>query len=420
MKLTLRDRFSAAANILRRGTFTMPVSEYRAEFPIGGITHAGVSVNATSAQKFSAVFACVRTYEQVMASLPIRITGLVAGKLSDIKDGDLYNLIQFPNKYLNRFTFFGLMNARVQLYGNAVAIITFNSKMVPIELTPVEWSSVNVRLINNRPVYVINDPDTGISGTFLDWQVIHFKINCRNGWVGMSPITAAREAIGLGLAAEGFGSDFFEKGGNVKGVLETEGHIPDKEFDAWKKRWDKYYGGSAGDHSTPVLEYGMKYNKLGISQNDAQFLETRVHQVQDVARFFGLPPSVIGENSRNTFTNGEQQDIQYVKYALSPICKSQETELEFKLLTRDNQEKIDIKYSLNSLLRGDMITRARFGQIMVQSGTYTRNEVREMEDKAPLEGLDKPLEPAFLTGKTDNSNSNSDGNNSNNDGNVQN
>jgi HK97 family phage portal protein len=196
-------------------------------------------------------------------------------------------------------------------------------------------------------------------------------------------------------------------------VLETEGHIPDKEFDLWKKRWDKYYSGSAGDHTTPVLEWGMKYKGLGINQNDAQFLETRVHQVQDVARFFGLPPSVIGENSRNTFTNGEQQDIQYVKYALSPLCKSQETELEFKLLNRFDQEKMDIKYNLNALLRGDMITRARFGQIMVQSGTYTRNEVRDIEDMPPLEGLDKPLEPAFLTGKTKDNTQNNNSNGTN-------
>jgi HK97 family phage portal protein len=388
----------------------MPVSEHKAEFPFGGITNAGVSVNATSAQKFSAVFACVRTYEQVMASLPIRITGKIDGKISDIKEGELYNLLQYPNKYLNRFSFMGLMNARVQLHGNAVAVIIFDKKGNPVELIPVEWSSVNIRLIKNQPVYVINDPETGIVGPYLYWQVIHFKINTRNGWIGMSPISAAREAIGLGLAAESFGSDFFQKGGNVKGVLETEGHIPDKEFDAWKKRYDKYYTGAAGDHTTPVLEYGMKYKQLGIAQNDAQFLETRVHQIQDVARFFGLPPSVIGENSRNTFTNGEQQDIQFVKYGLSPLCKSEETELEFKLLTRDNQEKFDIKFNLNGLLRGDMITRARFGQIMVQSGTYTRNEVREIEDMAPLDGLDKPLEPAFLTGKTNNQNLNTDTN----------
>lgn len=401
-KLTLRDRFFAAAQILKRGTFSMPVSEYQANNPISAIAKSGISVNATTAQKFSAVFACVRTYEQVMGSLPIRVTGMKDGKLVDLNDGEIHDLLHFPNKYLNRFTFVSLMNARLQLYGNAVAVIIFSSKGKPVELIPVEWASVSMRLIKGEPVYVINDTDTGINGVYLWWQVIHFKINSRNGWTGMSPISAARESIGLGLAAESFGSDFFLKGGNMKGVLETEGHMADPEFKAWKKRWDKYYAGPAGDHTTPILEYGLKYKLLGISQNDAQFLETRVHQIQEVARVFGLPPSVIGENSRNTFTNGEQQDIQFVKYALSPLCKGQEVELEFKLMSRDNQEKLDIKYNLDGLLRGDMLSRARYEQTLVSAGILTRNEAREIENKAPLTGLDEPLNPAFLTGKTNN------------------
>lgn len=401
-KLNLFDRFLAAAHIIKRGTFSMPVSEYNINYPISAISNSGVSVNASTAQKFSAVFACVRTYEQVMGSLPIRVTGIQNGKLVDMNNGEIHDLLHFPNKYLNHFTFVSLMNARLQLYGNALAVIIFNSKGRPIELIPVEWGSVSMRLIKGEPVYTINDPDTGINGIYLSWQVIHFKINSRNGWTGMSPISAARESIGLGLAAENFGSDFFLKGGNMKGVLETEGHMADAEFKGWKKRWDKYYSGPKGNHTTPVLEYGLKYKDIGISQNDAQFLETRVHQIQDVARFFGLPPSVIGENSRNTFTNSEQQDIQFVKYALSPLCKGQEVELEFKLMSRDNQEKLDIKYNLDGLLRGDMLSRARYEQTLVSSGIFTRNESREIENKAPLPGLDEPLNPAFLTGNTNN------------------
>lgn len=404
-KLNLFDRFFAAAHIIKRGTFSMPVSEYQANFPITAISNSGTTVNASSAQKFSAVFACVRTYEWVMGSLPMRVTGMQNGKLVDMNDGEIHDLLHFPNKYLNRFTFISLMNVRLQLHGNALAVIIFNNKGKPVELIPVEWGSVSVRLIKGEPVYIINDADTGINGIYLSWQVIHFKINSRNGWTGMSPISSARESIGLGLAAESFGSTFFQKGGNMKGVLETEGHMTDPEFKEWKKRWDKNYSGTAGDHTTPVLEYGLKYKELGVAPNDAQFLETRVHQVQDVARFFGLPPSVIGENSRNTFLNGEQQDIQFVKYALSPLCKGQEVELEFKLMSRNDSEKLDIKYNLDGLLRGDMLSRARYEQTLVSAGILTRNEAREIENKAPLPGLDEPLNPAFLTGNTQNNQS---------------
>lgn len=401
-KMSFTDRFRGAFNIMRRGTYTMPVSEYISGFPITGATGSGISVNATSAQKFSAVFACVRTYEWVMASLPLRITAREKQRLTEIKEGDIYDLLTYPNRYLNAFTFMGLMNARVQLYGNAVAVIIFNNKDIPVELIPVDWLSVNIRLVNGEPVYVINDRETGIKGTYLSWQVIHFKVNNRNGWVGQSPISVARESIGLGIAADNFGSDFFNKGGNIKGALETEGHLKDEEFKAWKKRWDTYYTGTAGNHVTPILEYGMKYKEIGVPPNDAQFIETRVHQVQEIARFFGVPPSIIGENSRNTFTNGEQQDIQFVKYSLAPLCKSQEAELEFKLMDRVNQEKLDVKFNLDWLLRGDMLSRARYEQTLVSAGILTRNEARELEGKSPLPGLDEPLDPAFLTGKTNN------------------
>lgn len=401
-KLSLKDRFSAAARIITRGTFTMPVSEWKNYGSFGADTNSGVAVNTSNAQKYSAVFACVSTYEWVMASLPLRVTRKENDKLIEVKDGELYDLLLYPNKYLNAFTFIGLMNARLQLYGNAVAVIQFNNKGVATDLIPVEWSSVQVRLINGQPVYVIDDPDTGVKGTFLYWQVIHFRINSRNGWVGTSPISFARESIGHGIAIDSFGADFFRKGGNLKGALETEGHLSDAEFKDWKRRWENYYGGAVGDHETPVLEYGMKYKQLGVPPNDAQFIESDIFRITDVARFFKMPPSIIGENTKNAFTSAEQQDIQFVKYSLSPLCKSQEAELEFKLMSRDNQQKVDIKYNLDWLLRGDMLSRARYEQTLVSSGILTRNEAREIEGKTPLPGLDEPLEPAFLTGKSEN------------------
>lgn len=403
-KMSFRDRFRSAFHIMRRGTYIMPVSEHKDLFPQFGVSASGVSVSASSAQKFSAVFGCVRTYEWVMASLPLRITAKQKGKLIQVDEGNIYDLLSYPNKYLNAFSFIGLMNARLQLYGNALAVIIFNDKGIPVELIPIDWGSVRLVLVKGEPIYLIDDRETGIKGTYLSWQVIHFKINSRNGWQGLSPISVARESIGLGMAADSFGSDFFNKGGNLKGVLETEGHMRDEEFKTWKKRWDAYYTGSRGDHTTPILEFGMKYKPLGIPPNDAQFIETRVHQVQEIARFFGVPPSLIGENSRNTFTNGEQQDIQFVKYSLSPLCKSEEAELEFKLTDRLNKDKLDIKYNLDWLLRGDMLSRARYEQTLVSSGILTRNEAREIEGKPPLPGLDEPLNPAFLTGKSKNEN----------------
>lgn len=408
--MNISTRLKNAASVLLRGSFVLPVSECRSESGIGGTSVAGVTVNATSAQKFSAVFACIRTYEQIMGALPIRVTGIVNGKLTDLSDGNTYNLLHTPNKYMNRYSFMALMNAWVQVHGNAVAVIIHDSKGIPVELIPVEWSSVRVKLIERQPVYTIDDKNSGIKGTFLHWQVIHFKINSRNGHVGVSPIGFAKQSIGLGLAAETFGAEFFEKGGNLKGVIETEGHMKDAEFLEWKKRFKTHYQGAGSNQETPILEYGMKYKALGVPPQEAQFLETRIHQIQDVARFYGLPPSVIGENSRNTFTNGEQQDIQFVKYSLTPLCKSEELELEFKLMPRNTSVQENIKFNVDWLLRGDMNARSRYEQTLVQAGVLTRNEAREIENRAPLPGLDEPLDPAFLTGKKNNQTSNQNNN----------
>lgn len=300
---------------------------------------------------------------------------------------------------MNSFSFMELMNARLQLYGNAYAVIIFNNSGEPIELIPVDTYSVTVKILNGEPFYLIRDNEMGIDGIYFYWQVIHFKMLSRNGIIGLSPISAAREGIGLSLAAEKFGADFFAKGGNLKGTIETDGHIPDKEFKEWKQRWDKYYGGAIGDHTNPILEWGMKYKQLGIPPNDAQFIETRQFQVQDICRFFLVPPPLIGDLSRATFSNGEQQDLQFVKYSLRPLVKREEIELEYKLVSRREEGTIDIDFNMDGLLRADTRTRADYELKLVQGGILTRNEAREIENKKPLPGLDEPLNPAFLTGK---------------------
>lgn len=300
---------------------------------------------------------------------------------------------------MNSFSFIELMNARLQLHGNSYAVIKFDLKGEPYNLIPVDSGCVTVKVFNGEPFYIINDPEMGIKGTLMYWEVLHFKMLSRNGMTGMSPIAAAREGIGLGLAAEKFGADFFQKGGNLKGVLETDNHLDDKIFKAWKAHWEKFYGGSVGDHTTPILEYGLKYKQLGIPPNDAQFIETRVFQLQDIARFFNMPPSLIGDLSRATFSNGEQQDLQFAKYSLRPLLKHQEVEFEQKLVNLKDEGTISIKYNMDGLLRADMKTRAAYEQTLVTSGILTRNEAREIENREPLEGLDTPLDPAFLTGK---------------------
>jgi HK97 family phage portal protein len=217
----------------------------------------------------------------------------------------------------------------------------------------------------------------------------------RNGIVGISPLDKAREAIGLGLAAENYGARFFGKGGNYKAVMETDKQLDDPEWKKFNKRINSYT-----DHDIPLLEYGIKYKDIGISPEQAQFVSSRTFQLQDIARFFNVPPHIIGDLSRATFSNIEHQDIQFVKYSLRSLLKRQEVELETKLAPMDGTEKPDIKYILDGMLRGDTKTRAAYYQALVPLGIITRNEAREEENRSPLPGLDEPLNPANITGKS--------------------
>jgi len=390
---SIRTAFKAAVRSFFN-VYTMPTSDYK--FMDAIKSESGVTVTADSALKLSAVYACVRILSEIPASLPIGVTTRdKSGKIIDLSDGPIYQLLHEPNGYMNNFSFTELMNANMQLKGNAVAVIIRNGNGYPIKLIPVSWESTEVKLYKGDVYYIIDDRVIEMKGTFHSTDVIHYKMLSRNGIVGISPLDKAREAIGLGLAAENYGARFFGKGGNYKAVMETDKQLDDPEWKKFNKRINSYT-----DHDIPLLEYGIKYKDIGISPEQAQFVSSRTFQLQDIARFFNVPPHIIGDLSRATFSNIEHQDIQFVKYSLRSLLKRQEVELETKLAPMDGTEKPDIKYILDGMLRGDTKTRAAYYQALVPLGIITRNEAREEENRSPLPGLDEPLNPANITGKS--------------------
>jgi HK97 family phage portal protein len=225
-------------------------------------------------------------------------------------------------------------------------------------------------------------------------------------WIITKGIQVAKDNIGLSLATEKFGASFFRKGGNLKSVIETDGHIPDTEFKEFKKRWGESYTGAAGDHETPVLEYGMKYKQLSIPLDASQFIETRQFGIQDVARWFNLPPHMLRDLSRSTFSNIEHQDLEFVKYSFRPDLRRQELELEEKLLLPKERGRIRIRYNLDGLLRGDLASLTAHVKEMVLAGVMTRNEGRRLLNMNPMSGGDDLYTPANIVGKTEKINGN--------------
>jgi HK97 family phage portal protein len=305
---------------------------------------------------------------------------------------------------MNSFTWHELMNDWLQGWGNGISIIDNKQTGRATSLMPVHPSSVQPVMYNGSIFYNVNDTDMGVHGTFFPEEVLHYKLFTSNGLWGRDPITMARDNVGLGLAAEKFGAKFFKKGGNLKSVIETTSHMSDIQFAEWKKRWDQFYSGEMGDHSTPVLEYGMIYKPLGIAPEAAQFLQTRVFSIQDIARWYNLPPHMLGDLSRSTFSNVEQQDISFVKYTLRPILRRQENELEEKLLLPWERKTIKIRYNLDGLLRGDLASVTAHIKDMVLSGVLSPDEGRGLLNRNPRPGGSEFYTPANIVGNNNTQN----------------
>jgi HK97 family phage portal protein len=370
-----------------------------------GLSDSGIVVTEESSLKFSAVWAARRILSELPASLPLEFYEEKGASRTPVEH-QAKEVLMHPNALMNRFTWTELMNDFMQGWGNAVSIIDNRKNGYPETLMPVDPESVKVKIDQGKLFYLIDDRALGIKGTFYSEEVLHYKFYSRNGIWGKSPIHLAKENIGLGLATERFGAKFFRRGGNIKAVIETPGHMGDKEFKEWKDRWNRYYTGDAGDWETPVLEYGMAYKPLGIAPEDAQFLQTRQFSIQDIARWFNLPPHMLGDLSRATFSNIEHQDLQFVKYTLRPILRRQEIELEEKLLLPKEKGKIRIRYNLDGLLRGDLASVTSHIKEMVQIGVLSPDEGRALLNKNPRPGGDEFYTPANIVGNTENINNN--------------
>ena len=398
----------------RRGLQVIPIDQYKPDFR--GIATAGVNVNHDTALKFSAVFSAIRVRSENIASLPKSVIQQTDGKKKVLYSHPVNYLIsRKPNTYMNPFIFWEFVNSYLDGWGNSYAIIERDTHGDPVSLWPVQTNFVSVEKNGNELFYKVHWGD--YKGIYAGYEMLHFKLFTKDGFNGIDPITNMSQAIGLGLAAENFNAQFFERGGHFKGVYETDQALGDEQYDHLMKHLSQYK-----NFETPLLEYGVKYNGISISPEAAQMIQQRTFTIQDIARIFNLPPHMLAENSHSTFSNIEHQDIQFVKYSIRPSVKRFESEIEDKLLFEGEKDIIDTKFNLDGLLRGDTQTRAQYYHYGIQDGWLNRSEVREMEnkDRGPEE-LDEYLYPSnlnladLLLGGNQNNQNNQNNNQKNND-----
>jgi HK97 family phage portal protein len=293
---------------------------------------------------------------------------------------------------MSSFVFRETMMTHLLLWGNAYAQIIRNGKGEVIALYPLMPNRMTVDRDSSGALYYSytrysEEAPTmnGMTVTLRPSDVLHIPGLGFDGLVGYSPIAMAKNAIGMAIACEEYGAKFFANGAAPGGVLEHPGTIKDPQ--KVKDSWNMAYQGSSNSHRVAVLEEGMKYQPIGISPEQAQFLETRKFQINEIARIFRVPPHMVGDLEKSSFSNIEQQSLEFVKYTLDPWVIRWEQAISRVLLRPDEKKLYFSKFNVDGLLRGDYVSRMNGYATARQNGWMSANDIRELEnlDRIPDE-----------------------------------
>lgn len=346
-----------------------------------GISNSGVNVDEESALKISAVYACVKVISETIASLPLNLLKeKTNGDNEKAKQHPLYSVLHdSPNNEMTSFTFREMLMTNLLLWGNAYALIKRDSDGHVIELYPLKSKNMVVERdsITDAIKYTYTN-SKGLTKIYKPKQVLHIPAFTFDGVLGVSPITYAREAMGLALATEEFGARFFGNGARPGGVLEHPGVVKDPE--KLRDSWNKVYQGTKNSHKVAVLEEGMKYHEIGMSPEDSQFLQTRSFQLTEICRIFRVPPHMIGDLSRSTFSNIEHQSIDFVVHTIRPWLVRWEQAIAKSLLNDEERSIYYARFNVDGLMRGDFTSRMSGYAIARQNGWMSANEIRALED----------------------------------------
>ena len=362
-------------------------------FFFGG-SSAGKRVNERSAMQMTAVYSCVRILAEAVAGLPLHLYRYKEdGGKEKALDHPLYLLLHDePNPEMSSFVFRETLMTHLLLWGNAYAQIIRNGRGEVMALYPLMPDRMAVDRDDKGQLYyeyTTSADDAPISkGSIVRLKpsdVLHIPGLGFDGLVGYSPIAMAKNAIGLAIATEEYGSKFFANGAQPSGVLEHPGTIKDPQ--RVRDSWMSQFGGSANSNKIAVLEEGLKYTPISISPEQAQFLETRKFQLNEIARIFRVPPHMVGDLEKSSFSNIEQQSLEFVKYTLEPWLVRWEQSIQRTLFSADEKKRYFVRFNVEGLLRGDYASRMNGYAVGRQNGWMSANDIRELEnlDRIPAE-----------------------------------
>ncbi len=362
----------------------------------GGST-SGKVVNERTAMQMTAVYSCVRILSEAIAGLPLFLYRYGEdGSKEKYLGHPLWRVLHDePNPEMTSFVFRETMMNHLLLSGNAYAQIIRNARGEVVALYPLMPNRMTVdrdsagRLYYRYTKTTDDAPEVGKAKetevVLAPSDVLHVLGLGYDGLVGYSPIAMAKNAVGLAMAAEEYGAKFFANGAAPSGVLEHPGTIKDPE--RIRESWQSTFGGSSNSNKIAVLEEGLKYTPIAISPEQAQFLETRKFQINEIARIFRVPPHMLADLEKSSFSNIEQQSLEFVKYTLDPWVIRWEQAMNKALLLDSEKSAVFTKFNVDGLLRGDYASRMTGYATARQNGWMSANDIRELEnlDRIPAE-----------------------------------
>lgn len=357
-----------------------------------GRTTSGKPVNERTAMQTTAVYACVRILAEAVASLPLHVYEYQDdGGKKLVHDHPLYYLLHDePNPEMTSFVFRETLMSHLLIWGNAYAQIIRDGAGRVLGLYPLLPDKMEVQRDDRGNIYYVYSRNSDENPMFKEYgniklkaeDVLHIPGLGFDGLIGYSPIAMAKNAVGMTLACEEYGASFFANGANPGGVLEHPGVLKDPS--KVRESWNSVYRGVNNAHKIAVLEEGMKYQQIGIPPEEAQFLETRKFQINEIARLYRIPPHMVGDLDKSSFSNIEQQSLEFVKYTLDPWVIRWEQSLQRSLFLPGEKGKYFIKLNVDGLLRGDYQSRMNGYAVGRQNGWFSANDIREMENMNPI------------------------------------
>lgn len=366
----------------------------------GNRSKAGIRITPKTAMAFSAVQTCVTLLAESVAQLPCELYRRTEnGGRERATDHPLYDIIHNqPNGWQTSFEFYEQSQGALGLRGNDYSLIERNGRGHVDELIPISNDKiVPYKGEDGLPYYHLTDFNETVPHRFIH----HVRAFSMDGYTGLSPIQTNPDAIGLALATEEHAASVFANGTTLSGVierpLEAKEMLGQPALDKIKRTWHDAHAGLKNSFSVAILQEGMQYKQMAMSNEDAQLIESRQYGVNDVARLYKIPLHMVQHLEKATFSNIEHQGLQFVIYTLMAWLRRRETAMQRDLLLPKERKTLYIEFNVAGLLRGDQKTRYEAYALARQWGWLSVNDIRRLENLPPIKGGDTYLEPLNMT-----------------------